>query len=178
MVDAGWYGSAAGFDGWPQRLADDKVLYSFHMYEPYAATSAPNLKRSTPYRYPGNVTVADKPQHWDAAAVAAHLRQPLAWAAQHGIAKRQLVLGEFGCMRRWPDCRQYLEDVLQVVEADDLHWAFYSFREDAWDGMDYELGTGPVPWAYWKAMEEGRPDPLPRKASEVFEPISKRLARP
>ncbi|WP_083439183.1 glycoside hydrolase family 5 protein [Herbaspirillum autotrophicum] len=178
MVDAGWYASAAGFDGWPQRLADDKVLYSFHMYEPYAATSAPNMKRSSPYRYPGRVPFGGKPQHWDAATVAAHLRQPLAWAARHGIAKRQLVLGEFGCMRRWPDCRDYLEDVLHVAETEDLHWAFYSFREDAWDGMDYELGRSPVPWAYWQALEQGRADPLPRKATEVFEPIRKRLLRP
>lgn len=36
------------------------------------------------------------------------------------------------------------------------HWAFYAFREDSWDGMDYELGTGKAGGAYWKAIEDGR----------------------
>ncbi|MNO02626.1 hypothetical protein D3C81_2230870 [compost metagenome] len=56
-----------------------------------------------------------------------------------------------------------------------LHWAFYSFREDSWDGMDYELGSAKVPWAYWQAIEQGRPDPLKRQATAEFEPIRKRL---
>jgi len=52
MLDAGWYAAADAFDYWPAPLDDAKLLYSVHMYEPYAATSAPNQKRSTPYRYP------------------------------------------------------------------------------------------------------------------------------
>ncbi|EJN09270.1 glycoside hydrolase family 5 protein, partial [Herbaspirillum sp. YR522] len=53
MVDAGWYGAADAFSYWPARLPDARVLYSFHMYEPYATTSAPNARRAQPYRYPG-----------------------------------------------------------------------------------------------------------------------------
>ena len=56
------------------------------------------------------------------------------------------------------------------------HWAFYAFREDAWDAMDYELGKGKVDWRYWEAMEQGKPDPVSRKATPVFEPIRKRLS--
>jgi len=55
-------------------------------------------------------------------------------------------------------------------------WAFYSLREDSWDGMDYELGTAKVPWRYWQAIDQGLPDPLPRQATPAFEPIRKRLA--
>ena len=56
-------------------------------------------------------------------------------------------------MRRLAGCKQYLEDVLTVLDKQQLHWAFYSFREDNWDGMDYELGAAKVPWRYWQAIE-------------------------
>ena len=78
-------------------------------------------------------------------------------------------------MRKLPGCQQYLEDVLTTLEAANVHWAFYSFREDSWDGMDYELGTANVPWAYWKAIDDGQPDPVKRNATPEFDPISKRL---
>lgn len=177
MADAGWYAAADAFSYWPGKLADDRVLYSFHMYEPYAATSAPNLKRDKPYDYPGMVPYGEGEQNWDAAKVAAYLKLPFDWAAAHDVPANRMVAGEFGCMRRLAFCRTYLEDVLTALDASKAHWAFYSFREDAWDGMDYELGSGKVNWKYWEAMEEGGPDPIKRKATPEFEPISKRLAR-
>lgn len=175
MVDAGWYAAADGFSYWQQPLPDERVLYSVHMYEPYAATSAPNLQRKRPYDYPGRVPFAGALQHWDSASVAQYLQQPVAWVDAMQLPRTRLVVGEFGCMRRLPGCAQYLEDVLQVLDREKLHWAFYSFREDAWEGMDYELGTAKVPWRYWQAIDKGAPDPLPRKATELFEPIARRL---
>lgn len=177
MVDAGWYGAADAFSYWPAPLADSRVLYSFHMYEPYAATSAPNLQRARPYTYPGLVPFAAGMQKWDPNRVRSYLQLPLDWAAQHAIPANRMVAGEFGCMRKLPGCQQYLEDVLSALEAARVHWAFYSFREDSWDGMDYELGSANVPWAYWKAAEDGQPDPVKRSATAEFEPISKRLKK-
>lgn len=177
MVDAGWYAAADAFSYWPAPLADTRVLYSFHMYEPYAATSAPNLQRAKPYTYPGVVLFAAGMQQWDTNRVHSYLQQPLDWAAQHAIPANRMVAGEFGCMRKLPGCQQYLEDVLSALEAARVHWAFYSFREDSWDGMDYELGSANVPWAYWKAAEDGQPDPVKRSATAEFEPISKRLKK-
>lgn len=175
MVDAGWYAAADALAYWPAALADERVLYSFHMYEPYEATSAPNMSRATPYAYPGPVKFAGQQQAWDSDRVEAYLHSPLQWARAQQIPASRLVAGEFGCMRRLPGCRQYLEDVLTTLERENLHWAFYSFREDNWDGMDYELGSAKVPWAYWQAIEQGRPDPLKRQATAEFEPIRKRL---
>jgi hypothetical protein len=77
-------------------------------------------------------------------------------------------------MRRWADCSRYLEDVLSALEADGVHWAFYSFREQ-WDGMDYELGAGKLPWKYWQALEQGKPYELVRRPNPVFAPILERL---
>jgi hypothetical protein len=75
------------------------------------------------------------------------------------------------------DCPRYLEDVLAALEADAVHWAFYSFRE-SWDGMDYELGAGKLPWQYWEAQQKGKPFVLPRGPNRVFEPILRRLRAP
>ncbi|WP_248919056.1 glycoside hydrolase family 5 protein [Pseudomonas entomophila] len=175
MLDAGWYAAADAFGYWPEALDDPRVLYSVHMYEPYAATSAPNLAREHPYPYPGQVPFAGQVQQWDAKRVADYLRQPLAWADGIKLPRSRLVVGEFGCMRRLAGCRQYLEDVLTVLDREQLHWAFYSFREDSWDGMDYELGTTKVPWGYWQAAEQGTPDPVERAATAAFEPIARRL---
>ena len=178
MLDAGWYASADAFSYWPAALKGSRLLYSVHMYEPYEATSAPNLTRATPHQYPGPVPFAGQIEHWDAARVRRYLQVPLDWAIDNGLSPRQLVVGEFGCVRRLPGCRAYLEDVLQVLEKQQVHWAFYAFREDAWDGMDYELGTKAVPWSYWQAVESGTPDSLPRHAGEIFEPIARRLKAP
>lgn len=176
MLDAGWYAAADGFNYWPAPLADAKLLYSVHMYEPYAATSAPNQKRTTPYRYPGVVPFGEHSERWDATRVRSYLQQPMDWAKTHGVGANRIVVGEFGCMRRWPDCQRYLQDVLQVLEQEKVHWAFYAFREDAWDGMDYELGDGPLPWSYWQAQEKGGHVEPPRSMqAPLFAPILQRL---
>lgn len=175
MLDAGWFAAADAFAYWPAPLGDQRVLYSVHMYEPYAVTSGPNMTRKQPLAYPGPAPFAGQTQQWDGQRVARYLRQSLDWAEAMKVPRERLVVAEFGCMRRLPGCRQYLEDVLGVLERNRLHWAFYSFREDNWDGMDYELGSAKVPWRYWQAIEQGAPDPLPRKATAEFEPIRKRL---
>ncbi|HFF6216767.1 MULTISPECIES: cellulase family glycosylhydrolase [Stenotrophomonas] len=176
MLDAGWYAAADGFNYWPAPLADTRLLYSVHMYEPYAATSAPNQKRATPYRYPGLVPFGEHSERWDAARVQAYLQQPMNWARTHGIGANRMVIGEFGCMRRWPDCARYLRDVLAVAEQQRVHWAFYAFREDGWDGMDYELGDTALPGSYWQAVEKGEPVQPPRSMqAPLFAPILQRL---
>jgi hypothetical protein len=174
MVDAGFYGAADGFSYWPGPLKDARLLYAFHMYEPWAVTSSPNMKLAKPRRYPGMAPFGSAESHWDAARVAAYLQQPIDWAKRHGVPVSRLVAAEFGCMRRWVDCPRYLEDVLAALEEDGVHWAFYSFRE-SWDGMDYELGAEKLPWQYWEAQEKGRPFALPRGPNKVFEPILRRL---
>lgn len=175
MTDAGWYAAADAFSYWQGPLSDQRVVYSFHMYEPYAATSAPNLKREKPYQYPGVVPFGEGEQNWDAARVASYLKLPVDWADAHGVPRNRMVAGEIGCMRLLPFCTQYLEDVLKPLDASGVHWAFYSFREDAWDGMDYELGSAKVGWKYWQAIDDNKPDPIKRKSTPQFAPIASRL---
>ncbi len=174
MLDAGFYAAADAWNYWPAGLSDPRILYAYHMYEPWAATSAPNMKRKVPYRYPGMAPFGNGEARWDAKVVEGYLQQPLDWARRHGIPVNRLVAAEFGCMRLWPDCAQYLDDVLAALEDDGVHWAFYSFRE-AWDGMDYELGTEKLPWQYWEAVDQGKPYPLKRGPNKLFDPILRRL---
>ena len=179
MLDAGFYGAADALEHFVAPLEDERILYAFHMYEPWSATSAPNMRREAPYSYPGAAPFGGGLVGWDAARVAAYLQRPVDWADANGVARSRLVAGEFGCMRRWVDCPRYLEDVLSVIDdRHGLHWAFYSFREDVWDGMNYELGTGPA-GAYWAANEAGRPYAYPEIGENpVFAPILSRLAGP
>jgi hypothetical protein len=175
MVDAGFHAAPFGYQYWPAPLADGNVLYAFHMYEPWLATSAGNLKRETPYTYPGIVRFHGRDERWDARRVETFLQLPLEWASRHEVPSSRLVAAEFGCMRRWPSCREYLEDVVSTLEANRLHWAFYAFREDGWDGMDYELGSGPMPAGYWQARAAGRHFTVRRGPTPLFEPILRRL---
>lgn len=45
------------------------------------------------------------------------------------------------------------------------HFAFYAFRQDVGEGMDYELGDQKLTWRYWKAIENKTVPVLNRKDS-------------
>lgn len=175
MVDAGWYAAADAFGYWPAALSDTSVLYSFHMYEPYSVTSAPNLKREKKFGYPGLAPYSGRKEYWGAERVKEYLSGPVTWAKAHNIPSERLVMAEFGCIRVLEGCAQYLEDVLKAADAFSFHWAFYAFREDSWDAMDYELGREPVPHSYWENVSRNARDTLKRQSTPEFSPISRRL---
>ena len=142
---------------------DVAAVHTNHDYEPYAATSAPNMKREVPLRYPGVSTdYAGASLSWDRAAVAAHIDLAFDWAKAQGLPPTRIVAGEFGCMRLWADCGAYLGDVMDAIDARGGHWAFYSFREDVWDGMDYELPVSVKPGQFYWLTEQGQGNKLPR----------------
>lgn len=174
MLDAGWYAQPAAFCYWP-RLDDPRVLYAFHMYEPYDFTSHHNFKEKRGYVYPGNVPFADSVEMWDRARLRTYIAPVIDWAEKVGVPVNRLVMSEFGCYRRNAGCRQYLEDLLSLMDDLRLHWAFYSYREDEWDGYDYELGDGPMGWEYWKAIEQGETPVIPRKNTPLFQVIERAL---
>jgi cytochrome c2 len=163
MADSGWYANAWSFSYWPTKLSDDKVLYSFHMYEPYEATSAPNIKRQPQLRYPGTETwLGGEKVKWDKAVMQRYLAGPFDWATAHNVPANRMVAGEFGCVRQWSDCGAYLNDVLDTLNSYHAHWAFYSFREDVWDAMDYELPPGVTSGQFYYLHEQGKADQLKR----------------
>ncbi|WP_443750415.1 glycoside hydrolase family 5 protein [Asticcacaulis solisilvae] len=172
MVDGGWYANAWSFSYWPGPLGDSKVLYAFHMYEPYEATSGPNIKRKPQLRYPGVTSwLGGEQVTWDRATVARYLDGPFQWAAAHGVPENRMVAGEFGCVRMWSDCGTYLNDVLDTLNSHHSHWAFYSFREDVWDAMDYELAPDVTSGQFYYATEQGRAADLKRTPHPLLDII-------
>jgi len=73
-------------------------------------------------------------------------------------------------------CRAYFTDLLTVLDGHAWDWASYAFREDGWDGMDYEVGTGALPWKYWQAMEAGQHPAPPRKDNPLFQVLKREFA--
>lgn len=152
MVDGGWYAHAWSFSYWTP-LRDAKVLYAFHMYEPWNLTSAPQIRRKPQLRYPNPA--------FDRVALQRFLAQPFAWARAHGVPASRMVAGEFGCVRVWVDCGAYLADVLDTLNSHGAHWAFYSFREDVWEGMDYEIPPDYPAGRVYHLREQGKGHAVP-----------------
>jgi len=183
MIDGGFFGNPNGFGYFPRPLKDNKTLYAFHMYQPWAATSVSNVRNGSKLVYPGKMEYWGRTENWDAERVQQTIQQPLDWADEHGIKRSHMVMSEFGCHRYLKWCSTYMEDVLTAADTYSLHWAFYTFRSDSWGGMDYELGSeapskksmGVTAEEFWELSGENRLDELPRSNTSVFEPISKRL---
>jgi len=175
MLDAGWYGQPGAFCYWPTAIEDQNILYSFHMYEPYDYTSNKNFKEKNNYVYPGRVPFGRDTIYWDKNTTELYFKPFLEWVKENGIPHNRIVGGEFGCMRKNKGAEKYLQDIIDFLNLNEFHWAFYSFREDAWDGYDYELGTEGLGSKYWDAKEKGENPPLPRKDNELFEVIKKQF---
>lgn len=169
MVDSGWSANAWGFSYWPKPLADNNVLYAFHMYEPYEATSATD----TAHPYPG-ISAWFGPQQlvWNKAVMARYLAGPFAWAAANGVPQSRVVVSEFGCMRQWADCGAYLGDVLDILNNRSAHWAFYAFREDGWDGMDYEIPADFTSRQFYDFMGQAKAGNIPRTPHPLMDVIT------
>jgi hypothetical protein len=160
ILDGGEWASPTGLAAITP-VDDANVLYSFHFYEPWEYTNLnANDGRLT---YPGWVILdSGDTVRLDMNYVYRALLPVAQWQDCHGIAENRILLGEFGCNRRCGGAAAYLHDLIGAVQVNHWHWAFYSFREDTWDGMDYELGARPPGAAYWDAKERGENVNLPR----------------
>lgn len=178
MVGGGWYSGALGLTNWPSPLSDAKVVYEMHMYEPWAATSSHNAIRTEPYRYPGyEGWYGDEKVVWNKAMLNQHLAATFEWAEKVNVPANRLVVSEFGCMRLWQDCATYLDDVLTILNAHEVHWAFYSFREDVWEGMDYELAPDVKPGQFYDLMDQGEADKIKRTPHPLLDVIKSHMTR-
>lgn len=140
VVDSGFYALPAAFKIL-RPLADDKVIYSFHMYEPGEFTSYQNVGK---YRYPGKIPVGESETpplvDFDRPELSRLLEPVRQWQRRHRVISRRILAGEFGVFRGNQGAAEYLGDLVSLLTAEGWHWAFYSFQEDTWAGMDYELG--------------------------------------
>lgn len=174
ILDAAIYSAAPAF-AVLEPVSDTSVLYSVHMYEPYEFTN--RRANQGRFKYPGPVEVGDakRPIEWSAVELEHFLKPVTEWARRHRVPANRILVGEFGCDRTMPGAREYLGDLLDIFERQRWHWAFYAYREDEWDGMDYECGTGKLGWEYWRAIEAGENPEFPRKSNPLWEVLQARL---
>ncbi|HET6890059.1 MAG TPA: hypothetical protein VFH31_03065 [Pyrinomonadaceae bacterium] len=95
------------------------------------------------------------------------------WQKTHGIKSNRIFVGEFGCNRMVGGAADYLSDLIKIFNQHNWHWAFFTFRQDFWDGMDYEIGTKPPGGAYWQSIERGE-TPQPRREDNALWNVLKR----
>jgi hypothetical protein len=157
MVEGYGYGGVAGLT-FLKPIADPAVLYSFHFYDPWQYTTFRANKGR--YAYPGGMPDAwdGPPRAWERTALDRRLGPVAQWADRHGIPAKRIVTAEFGCDRLVPGARDYLYDLAGALDRRRWHWAFYSFREDVWARMDYEMGPTPGrkrgPNPLWRVLQD------------------------
>ncbi|MCP5492676.1 MAG: cellulase family glycosylhydrolase [Chlamydiales bacterium] len=179
IIDTGLH-ATPGSISYLTPIEDDNILYSFHMYEPYAYTTRKiNNKR---FSFPGHLPIGHDPNqpgskttYWDNKRLEQFFNPVLLWQKQFNIPSSQILVGEFGCDRTAQGADQYLSHLISIFNRNNWHWAFYSFREDCWDSMDYELGSGELHWQYWDAAEKGANLDQFRKNNAIFDVIKKAL---
>ncbi len=170
IIESADFGNpAAGKNHLP--IPGNKTLYAIHFMEPWDYSSRFNFIEKRGLRYPGAIKQADKTEYWDRKRLEQELAVFTHWAQIHKIPSHRLLVSAFGCFRRNPDADIYLHDVISVLNQNKLHWAFYAFREDAWDGYDLECGSEGFGEAWWKAHDEGKPMPRPRKQNPLWQVI-------
>jgi hypothetical protein len=155
ILDSGLYGDPRTFS-YLKPLNDKNVIYAFHMYEPYEYTNKQLNKRKT--TYPGDIEMdddkavyVDKQMIWNT-----YLKPVKDWQERHNIPSNRIFAEEFGGNRMNKGIENYLRDITSIFNEQKWHWAFYSFREDEWDGMNYELGSEALGAKYWDDINKGK----------------------
>lgn len=174
VLDSGFYANPYAFQILdPAFIGDSKVLYSIHTYEPARFAYDParfargsNQKR---YNYPGDIPTGElNPQddqdaeppfapveHWDRKKFDSYFKVVTDWMAINQIPANRIYLAEFGGYRdEAKGLAEYFRDSIDFFNSKGWHWSFYAYREDdAYPHMDYELGTGKTPAAYWECSK-------------------------
>lgn len=154
VLESGLFATTSTFSYF-EPLPDDKLLYAFHFYEPYDYTTRRINKGSI--TYPGKISI--ETIH-DTLTLNEHLLDSLlqpvrSWAQKNDIPANRIFASEFGGDRMSPGITSYFSDLLYRFNSEDWHWAFYAFREDVWESMDYELGPQKPFYKYWDHQESG-----------------------
>ncbi len=141
LVKSTWFACPRTFEIL-RPLPDSNIIYSFHMYAPPFLT----LRRNLHFSYPGPVS---RWLHYPAETVnitPEFLHQLLestvySWQKAHQIPSHRILVAEFGICRERKGSQQYLNDLLSIFGHFGWSWLLFSFRDEEWDALDYELGT-------------------------------------
>jgi endoglucanase len=142
VIETGPWAKPVGFKHFPV-LRDDRLVMSFHMYDPQEITyqgiriKSTGEERPMPRYYPGTLSngeMVDK--EW----LRKEVQPVLEYSRQHGFP---IFVGEFSCVRWAPGDTgvNYLRDVIDLFEEYGWHWTYHAFRE--WSGWSLEHVGGP-----------------------------------
>ncbi|WP_370408817.1 glycoside hydrolase family 5 protein [Tenacibaculum dicentrarchi] len=148
IIESGLYATPWAFE-YLKPLKDDKIIYSFHMYEPYDFTTKKINKGS--FSYPSTMYIKELKSIFELNKEGLNnfFNPIIEWQKINKISSNRVWVGEFGCSRSVNGAEEYLSDLISIFNKNKWHWSFYSYREDVWEAMDYELGTGNVFYKYW-----------------------------
>ena len=118
------------------------------MYEPYEYTN--DKINNGKFSYPGII----KEKNWNKAELKKYMQAVVYFQKRNNIPSNKILVGEFGGNRFVAGVDKYFDDLMQIFNEEKWHFAFYAFREDTWDGMDYELGNKKLGAKYWLDMEK------------------------
>ena len=153
IIESGLYATPWAFC-YLEKINDPNIIYSFHMYEPYNFTN--HKLNNGQYQYPGKISIAENGTifNLNKNSLKEFLNPVVEWSKKNNIAPDRIWVGEFGCSRKVKGVENYLSNLIEIFNENQWHWSFYSYREDVWDNMDYELGDKNVPWKYWEYSDE------------------------
>ena len=123
-------------------LPDPHIRYGVHCYHPPPLT----LRRNASLKYPGIVPVFSKCNHLEEVFINRESLRKIfvdnvvSWQKKHNIPAQQILIAEFGISREIPGAQDYLRDLVEIFTEFGWSWLLFSFRDEEWDAMDYELG--------------------------------------
>lgn len=116
----------------------NKLVMSVHFYEPSALTT---LRQDM--EFPGDIVIYpynktnSKSTFWDETKVKERIEYLRNWSATHAIP---MFIGESGIGRKVVGAEKYLQAVLRCCHDNEISCLLYAFRDEDWEGMDYEYG--------------------------------------
>ncbi len=146
IIKSTWFSSPRTIDIL-RPLPDPNVAYGFHMYAPHYLTLHRRFSTHTG-TYPGHIPRWPNSAYPEADAVEVtpdYLNQLLektvhSWQVKHRIPSNRILVAEFGICREVQGAQQYLEDLITLFQRFKWNWLLFSFRDEEWDALDYELG--------------------------------------
>ncbi|RWS04677.1 hypothetical protein B4U79_16389, partial [Dinothrombium tinctorium] len=119
---------------------EKNLIVSCHFYEPFFLTS--RRRNAGRFKFPGEVYVYENSGwdaiYWDETKIMEKINEIKRWSDEKQV---KVFVGEIGISRDVSGADKYLAAVIDSCCKCDLTTMIYSFGEECWDNMNYELGT-------------------------------------
>jgi len=135
VFEPGPWGFCQGFDEIAP-LDIDRVIYSFHMYQPHVFTHQFRKTKEFPggIEYPGEI----RGVRWDKARLLTAMQPAIDFQREFNV---HIYVGEFSAIRWAPNesAHRYIRDLIELFEAAGWDWSYHAYRE--WHGWSVEHGS-------------------------------------